>query len=205
MLKKCLREPIPEIYDAARYLDAATSAHLDGNFTLVEELIELTNNKVLREYTESLWGANSPYISKVSIVNSYPRLPIELRVKNRMPNAAERLLLHKRDGNHCRFCGIPLIRDKVRKYFQCAYPHLKIWGGKNPEQHAAFQLMWLQYDHLIPHSRGGDNSLNNVIITCAPCNYGRVDYLIEEQGLENPFERIPLQSNWDGLERIFKS
>lgn len=39
------REPIPEIYDAARYLDAAVSAHLAGHAQLADELFTLANNK----------------------------------------------------------------------------------------------------------------------------------------------------------------
>ncbi len=83
-----------------------------------------------------------------------------------------------------------------------AYPKVLLWGSKNVEQHAAFQAMWLQYDHLLPHARGGDNELNNMVITCAPCNYGRCDSLVEEVGLLNPMEQDPVISPWDGLERF---
>ncbi len=83
-----------------------------------------------------------------------------------------------------------------------AYPKELRWGTTNPEQHAAFQCMWLQYDHILPHSRGGDNSLENMIITCAPCNYGRSEYTLEEVGLIDP-RTVPVQHTvWDGLERF---
>jgi hypothetical protein len=39
----CLPEPIPEIADAARYLDAAVSAHLAGRTDLAESLIRLAD------------------------------------------------------------------------------------------------------------------------------------------------------------------
>jgi len=42
-VRQCLREPIHEIFDAARYLDAAVSAHLAGHFKLAEELIRLAD------------------------------------------------------------------------------------------------------------------------------------------------------------------
>ena len=41
------REPIPEIYDAARYLDDAVSAHLQGQTKLVEDLIEVSNMPIM--------------------------------------------------------------------------------------------------------------------------------------------------------------
>jgi len=33
------------------------------------------------------------------------------------------------------------------------------------------------------HSRGGDNSFENMVITCAPCNYARMEFTLEELGL----------------------
>src|SRR5215216_3398976 len=32
-----------------------------------------------------------------------------------------------------------------------AYPSALRWGDRNVDQHAGFQAMWLQYDHLLPH------------------------------------------------------
>ena len=58
----CLREPIPEIAEAARHLDAAVSAHLTGQADLAESLIRLADMPVIREWTESLWGTTSPHI-----------------------------------------------------------------------------------------------------------------------------------------------
>lgn len=205
MLRKCLRDPIPEIWDTAKYLDAAVSAHIEEKYDLAEELIRISDKPELREWTESLWGVNSPYVKKRKIPEAPPYLPKEKRVKARMPNSSERAALHDRDGFHCRFCGIPVIRKEVREYFKINYPSVPLWGRSNIEQHAAFQLMWLQYDHVLPHARGGNNDINNIVITCAPCNYGRCDSLVEEVGLESPFLHEPVQSTWDGLERIIKA
>ena len=82
------------------------------------------------------------------------------------------------------------------------YEHLKLWGRKNIEQHAAFQAMWVQYDHVLPIARGGTSTLDNMVITCAACNYGRMDYTLEEVGLTDPRKRKPMRSGWDGLERF---
>ena len=201
-MKRCLREPIHEIFDASRYLDAAASAHLTGNIKLAEELIREADMPEIREWTESLWGANSEYINHIEIPNSPPSLPKSERVPVRMPNREEKKIIHERDGYHCRFCGIPVIRKEIRVKLNKLYPNALPWGKRNPEQHSAFQAMWLQYDHLIPHARGGNNDIQNIIITCAPCNYGRLDSLIEEVGIQNPFVNSPIDSLWDGLERI---
>lgn len=60
----CFRDPIPEIFDAARYLDAAVSAHLTGRRDLAEELIRLADMPAIWEWTESLWGKKSPYVQR---------------------------------------------------------------------------------------------------------------------------------------------
>ncbi|WP_425228969.1 HNH endonuclease [Sphingomonas sp.] len=73
-------------------------------------------------------------------------------------------------------------------------------------KHAAFMCLWLQYDHLLPNSRGGESSIDNVVVTCAACNFGRMEATLEEARLENPFlrERDPKREPcaWDGLERL---
>jgi len=200
--KICFREPIPEMFDAAKYLDAAVSAHLSGNRQIAEDLIRLADMPIIRDWVESIWGKKSPYITVKEVPNSPPKLIKEERIKSRMPNAAEKVLLHKRDGFHCRFCGTPVIRTEIRNELKKHYPNALKWGGKNIEQHPTFQAMWLQYDHILPHARGGDNNLENIVITCGPCNFGRMDSLIEEVGLADPRLRKPILSNWDGLERL---
>jgi hypothetical protein len=75
------------------------------------------------------------------------------------------------------------------------------------DQHAALQCMWLQFDHLIPNERGGTSELENVVVTCAPCNFGRMQLTVEEAGLQNPLMRTIAPTwrrfeTWDGLTRL---
>ncbi|MFW6164679.1 MAG: HNH endonuclease [Ralstonia sp.] len=202
MLKQCLRDPIPEIFDAARFLDAAVSAHIQGRHAVAEQLLTLANMPAVREWTESLWGANSPYVQIRTDPDAPAYLADDLKVPLRMPNASERAALHVRDGYHCRVCGIPVVRKEIRVKLAEAYPTAVPWGKANGDQHAAFQAMWAQYDHVIAHARGGTNDPENMIVTCAPCNYSRMSYTFAEVGLADPRERAPIQSRWDGLERF---
>ncbi len=201
-LQKCFREPITEIFKASEYLNQALDVHLHGNFDLAAKLIVKANLPEIREWTESIWGAKSPYIKFRSIENSLPKLKKAYRFETRMPDKNQKAELIRRDGHICVFCGIPLIRTEVRKEFQRLYPAAMTWGRRNIEQHSAFQAMWLQYDHLVPHSRGGINESNNIVITCAPCNFGRMEYTLEEVGLMNPWRREKVLTDWNGLENI---
>ena len=198
----CLREPIPEIAIAARYLDEAVSAHLAEQHDVAESLIRLADMRVIREWTESLWGTASPYVQRRLVVGAPPSLPDDQRIKVRMPTPAEERILHQRDGYHCRFCGIPVIRAAIRKAIRRVYPDALPWGRPNLSQHAGFQAMWATYDHVLPHAKGGNNDAENIVVTCQPCNCARWHYTLEEVGLRDPRLREPVRSTWDGLERF---
>ncbi|WP_425437100.1 HNH endonuclease [Litoreibacter ponti] len=122
-----------------------------------------------------------------------------------MPSKITRAEVLQRDGYHCRFCGIPVIPEEVRKKAHSLYPSVVRWGRKSEEQHAAFQALWLQFDHLVPHSRGGTNEVRNIVVACAPCNYGRGNFLLNEVGISDPFLRPPVKSMWQGLAQFVKS
>ena len=62
MLKKCFREPIEEIFDASRYLDAAVTAHTEGDFELAKKHFSSANIEAVWNWTDSIWGANSQYV-----------------------------------------------------------------------------------------------------------------------------------------------
>lgn len=199
--RQSLSEPIAELKDAARYLDAAVSAHLQGERAIADELFRLADMAEIRKWTKSIWANSDVH---VRFRSSEPTLARELRAKERMPTLAEKSRVHQRDGYHCRFCGMPVVRSQTRKLIHEAYPQAVIWGDKEVQQHAAFQAMWAQYDHIVPHARGGTNDLDNLVLTCAPCNFGRAGYTLQEVAVSDPRVRLPVQSQWDGLERFRK-
>ena len=198
-LRPCLRDPIPEIADAAQHLDAAVSAHLSGNTRAAEKLFRLANIPRSANGRNRCGARDSPYVRPRCIVGSET---LGNSAVPRMPNKAAKALLHARDGYHCRFCGIAVISSDVRKRIVRAYPDAVTWGRRNCDQHAAFQAMWAQYDHVVPYQRGGSNDCENLVVTCAPCNFGRMDFLLVEVGLLDPRDREPVQSKWDGLARF---
>jgi 5-methylcytosine-specific restriction endonuclease McrA len=205
-MKKCLREPIAEIYEASVRLRRAVDAHLAGDRDAAKHWFAAADMSEVRDWTESIWGKGwAQLVQPRVIANAPPSLPKASRVPVRMPNRAESAALIERDGYHCRFCGIPVIPKDVRAKAVRLYSSAVTWGSTNLSQHAAFQCMWLQFDHLVPHARGGGNEPTNVVITCAPCNYGRFNFTIEELDLENPFNRNPAPSTWNGLIDFLKS
>lgn len=202
MSKNCLKEPIPEIFEASKMLSEAADAHLAGDSELTEHLILKADLPIIREWTESIWGIGGVFSNLKKQLGDPITLPKDERDPIRMPDKSGEKLILNRDGYFCRFCGIPVIRKEIREVLKKHYPSALKWGSRNPDQHAAFQAMWVQYDHLVPHARGGKTNLDNMIITCGPCNYGRMNYLLDEIDLILPEVKPPSIQNWDGLERI---
>ncbi len=204
-MRNCFCPPISDIQEAARLLDAAVTAHLKGRRDLASELLQLANMRSIWEWTDSIWGKNSPFTQYHPVPNALPILPKEQRVKARMPSSAEQKQIHARDGFYCRFCEMPVIRKEIRAKMQAEYPDAISWGRTNDSQHAAFQAMWAQYDHIVPHARGGNNDLSNVVLTCAACNFGRGGYTLDEVAVSDPRSRDPRVGSWDGLERFSRA
>ena len=202
-LRTCLVEPVPAVFEGARMLDAAVTAHLENRIDDARALFHDSNAKAVRDWTESLWGGKSERFRVSPKIVRAPFNPEDLDKSRMLPKKLRDELI-KIDGRHCRFCGIPVIRAEVRtkiRRLEC-YRDVIPWGKKNSMQHAAFQAMWLQYDHIVPHSLGGPSTVENMVITCAPCNFGRMENTLAEFGLLNPRDRKRQESSWDGLERF---
>src|SRR5947209_595285 len=111
-LKTCLCDPISKIFDAARYLDAAVSAHMAGNLAFADKLIRIADMPAITQWTESLWGKDGPFCRRRLVDNPLPFLAKAQRAIPRMPSRASMAELLARDGFHCRFCGIPVVRQE---------------------------------------------------------------------------------------------
>ncbi|MGQ3101125.1 MAG: HNH endonuclease [Sphingopyxis solisilvae] len=206
--RRSLLIPIPEIFLAAEQILRALEKHACGEKAEAEHLLQTANIDVVRAYTEQAWGrgATARY-GFVTVADAPPRLSPADRPKPRMPDSSTRAAVISRDGYHCRFCGIPVVDATLRRLIAARYPAAVGWGSTNNTQHAAFQCMWLQFDHILPNSRGGSSLVDNVVIACAACNFGRMETTLEEARLLHPLEFDPpilweRHEVWDGLERF---
>jgi 5-methylcytosine-specific restriction endonuclease McrA len=202
-------KPIPEIFEAAILLDKAVDAHLQGSFSLAERLLRRADMPTIGAWLDSIWlGGFSPVRAIRKISGLPPVVPKELRHQPRDATRDMKRALIARDGHHCRFCSIPLVRPEVRKELNRLYPDAARWtSARETDQHRGLQVLWLQYDHIIVHSRGGETSMDNIVVACAACNYGRDRFMLAEVGLRDPRLHVrtptwPGRLTWDGLERL---
>ncbi|MEM7642019.1 MAG: hypothetical protein AAF366_05775, partial [Pseudomonadota bacterium] len=49
---------------------------------------------------------------------------------------------------------------------------------------------------------GGRSSLENVVVSCALCNFGKDRFTLKQLDIEDPRIRAPVPSEFDGLERL---
>lgn len=73
-LRRCFREPIPEIFEAAGLLDEAVAAHLKGSLADAEELIRLANMPAIWEWSDSIWGRTNPEIHRFQKLPNSPHI-----------------------------------------------------------------------------------------------------------------------------------
>ena len=198
VLRNCLRETIPAIAIAADNLAAAVTAHIAGNAALARELLLLADDPEVGSWRYSIMQPKSSYVRPV---RQEPP-PLSERLKARMPTASQKRALHERDGYACRYCGMPVIRREIRKKLVAAYPNAVRWGRRDALCHTALLTMWAQYDHVVPHSHGGTNELENLVVTCSACNFAKWHYTVAELGLSDPRLRNPIESEWGGLEHF---
>jgi len=128
-----------------------------------------------------------------------------LRDPLRSPRKVQNVVF-ERDGYKCRYCGIKLIsQDFFRLFIKKLNSDLFKRGKTNLTTHGIIHIAWPVADHVNPWNKGGQTNLENLVSSCATCNYGKDGYTIEQIGIENPFNRNPQIDSWTGLtDRIEK-
>ncbi|MEO5915156.1 MAG: HNH endonuclease [Luteolibacter sp.] len=220
MLRNHLLAPIPELFEAAELLHQAALAHKCGDHTSAKALIRKSDMPVIFDWSESLFGGNRLSGGKqiaADIKNSIfkytddPEKPASVTSDQRASGTIVKQIATEvvnRDGYFCRFCGVPVIEQKAQLLFRKAYPDALRWGPRNVDKHATFQALDLDLDHILARSLGGENTLDNLVVTCAPCNCGRGSHTLFEMGLADPRLRSPIVptgfETWDGLTLLLK-
>lgn len=206
--RRCFSPPIPEVFEAAKLLDQAVASHLQGDIKAAEDYLRDSDIQAIGDWLDPIWLRKSELVKARKVEGLPPVMPKELRYKPRLASKSLCRALVERDGHHCRFCGVPLVRPEVRKLLNKLYPNAARWtSAKETDQHRGLQAMWMQYDHIFVHSRGGTTDLNNVVVACAACNFGRDRFTLEEMGLTDPRTDIRLPTwegriKWNGLESL---
>jgi 5-methylcytosine-specific restriction endonuclease McrA len=196
--RRCLLEPLPEHDAAARLLSEAADAILADDLELARDLVRQADMRALFEHADLVMNGKDPRIQRRRPVQPLGPVP---RTSSRMPGAEGTKALFARDGWRCRFCECRVIPPTVRSVMRAALPGAIPWAEAEG-YHGAFYALSASVDHIVPHSAGGTNDLENLVTVCWSCQFGRGAWSLEEVGLFDPRARPPRVDDWDGLMRL---
>ena len=161
-------------------------------------LKQIRNEEITNWYTEhgQMSGRHRNLILKLPSIQNVDE---SLRDPIRTPKKIQDLVF-ERDGYRCRYCENKIISQEVIRLFIKKLDSTLFQRGKtNLTTHGIIHISWPVADHVIPWNKGGRTNLDNLVSSCATCNYGKDGYTIEQLGIQNPFNRNPKLDNWKGL------
>lgn len=177
----------------------AVNDFLSGNKnSCLEKIKEIRAEEITNWYIEH--GQMSGRHRKLLLgITPPPNVETNLRDQVRSPKKVQNEVF-KRDGYKCRYCGNKLISQEFfRLFIKKLNSDLFKRGKTNLTIHGIIHIAWPVADHVFPWNKGGRTNLENLVSSCATCNYGKDGYTIEQIGIENPFFRSPQIDSWTGL------
>lgn len=124
--------------------------------------------KPLSYYPLSLWSwqdaIRAVFLDRVNIISTYDVVARSPGMEMQLPSVVSL----KSYVRSCRQPAFTRFNVFLRDRFTCQY------CGYGSD---------LTFDHLIPRSRGGQTTWDNVVTACAPCNLRKADRLAEDIGM----------------------
>ena len=200
-MRNCFLQPIPEIEEALSYLHHAADSLLNGDNSTASKYLILADIAGITEFYKKITGKTD---FDIHWQKTQPKnlLPKSKRISVRMPSTSIAISIFQRDGWRCRYCGSKVISRKARDVFTKQFPSETHWVKAQYMRHASLDSQSASLDHILPHSRGGNNAEENLVTACGPCQFGRNCWTLEEVGFNDPRERQPVVDVWDGLTRL---
>ena len=109
-----------------------------------------------------------------------------------------------RDYWHCRYCSDSVFFSPILKILESISPGHGYYhpNGKSDGMIPLFANKFASVDHIIPVTRGGENSIENYVTSCWECNlmYGNKTHK-KGKPLPNPINSSG--TKWDGLSSLY--
>lgn len=202
-MKYSLKTPVPELFVAAERMQQAVTAHLSGDADTAADRFRAADIPALWDWLYPEWERCHLNVIERAPAGDTVTVPKGERDPVRTIPKDVQIRLLERDGYRCRYCCIPVVHPDIRKIAHRLYPKAVPWDSNRPQDcHQGFQSLWLQFDHVVPHSHGGASDEANSVVSCALCNFGKDKYTLLELGLIDPRDRDPILDDWGGLEEL---
>jgi 5-methylcytosine-specific restriction endonuclease McrA len=132
-------------------------------------LVLNADHRPLSYFPLSLWSwqdaIKAVFLERVNILEEYDRVVRSPSFEMKIPSVVS-LKTYIRPARNPAFTRFNLF---LRDRFECQY------CGDEED---------LTFDHVIPRSRGGRTTWENVVTACAPCNLRKGDRTLEQAGME---------------------
>lgn len=192
-------QPPPWFEDQVLLFSDAVEKASYGKKTESIQILQKIRSDEMRTWFESLGQHAGMYrVAKLSTQSS-AKLSADQLDTLRAPAKFEKAVF-ERDSYLCRYCGLKVVAKKVLTAFEKAVGKSNFSSqGTSAQQHGILHGFKIVADHVVPHRLGGRTDLNNLVTSCPACNYGKYYYTIEQLGIDDPRDRPPVKSDWDGL------
>ncbi len=102
--------------------------------------------------------------------------------------------IYRRDNFHCRYCGSKVApRSFFTRFSNLIGDDAFYIGRANREMPGIYLLFVATLDHVTPHRLGGRTDASNLVTSCWPCNYGKMEYTLEQIGIDDPRLTPPVE------------
>ena len=181
--------------DAARAFRFALAAAIEGDVSLANQRMTETRGSELQAwYIEHAQNAHRFRSARSGVL---PAQPSDVKDSARYPRELYSDVMH-RDSWHCRYCGMPVVDTGAQKVLHRLHPDLFPMGRTNLERHGIRLALTATMDHVDAHHTGGGSGIDNLVAACWSCNYGKGRRSLAELLLDDPRDRPPVRSEWDG-------
>jgi 5-methylcytosine-specific restriction endonuclease McrA len=198
---KVLCERPPFLAQSFQEFEAAVRCAVRGDIAAGLEHLERTRHLEIREWFKTI-GQNSGkkrFQELGSLEAKESLIERSLVVSGRVNIALARQVL-QRDHYCCRYCGVQVIyaseARRIRKRFGAENFQM---SQDNDIAHGTLRAFYNSFDHVVPRSRGGQNTADNIVTACYACNFGKDNFTVDQLGLDDPRQNPPVDSAHDGF------
>ncbi len=181
--------------------EAAVRCAVRGDIVTGLDHLERTRHLEIREWFKAIGQnagkkrfqelgsreAKEPLIDRLSMVSGQIKIHLARSVL-------------ERDHYRCRYCGIQVIyTSEARKIWRRFGLENFQMSQDNDIAHGTLRAFYNSFDHVVPRSRGGQNTADNIVTACYACNFGKDNYTLYQLGLDDPRQNPPVDSSHDGF------
>ncbi|MFM8507466.1 MAG: HNH endonuclease, partial [Actinomycetota bacterium] len=178
---KVLCERPPFLAQSFQEFEAAVRCAVRGDIAAGLEHLERTRHLEIREWFKTI-GQNAGKKRFQELGSQEAKEPLidrSLVVTGRINIELARSVL-ERDHYHCRYCDVPVIyQSEVEKIRVLFGPETFQMCKDNDIAHGTLRAFYNSFDHVVPRSRGGQNTADNIVTACYACNFGKDNFTVD--------------------------